>query len=102
MTEEQKALFRAFEDYKREIAELEERCDALKPQLLTLVPDGPKKYVDTGTGVFSKSSRKKWKYSNETTALEKRVDEQMKEEQQLGIAIAEEGTPFIVFKAKKE
>lgn len=100
MTEEQKALFRAYEDYKREIAELEERCDALKPQLLTLVPEGAK--IDTGTGVFSTSSRKKWKYTDETTAMEKELKEKMKEEEQLGLATAEDGTPFIVFKAKKD
>jgi hypothetical protein len=100
MTEEQKALFRAYEDYKREIAELEEKCDAIKPQLLTLVPEGAK--IDTGTGIFSTSSRKKWTYTEETTLMEKELKEKMKEEEQLGLATADDGTPFIVFKAKKE
>lgn len=100
MTEEQKALFRAYEDYKREINELEEKCEALKPQLLTLVPVDSK--IDTGTGVFSLSSRKKWKYTKETIDLEKELKDRMKEEEQLGLAIAEDGAPFIVFKAKKE
>ncbi len=100
MTEEQKALFRAYEDYKREIAVLEEHCEALKPQLLTLVPADSK--IDTGTGVFSLSSRKKWKYTDDTMELEKELKDKMKEEEQLGLATFEDGTPFIIFKAKKE
>lgn len=100
MTEEQKALFRAYEDYKREIADLEEKCDALKPQLLTLIPEDAK--IDSGTGVFSLSSRKTWKYSQELTDLEKEVKDRQKEEQQTGVAESVDGTPFIIFKAKKD
>jgi len=95
-----KELFNEYEELKREIATLEARVEEIKPELLAEIPEGAK--IDTGTGIFSTSSRKKWTYSDETTAAEKELKEKMKEEEQLGIATAEEGTPFIVFKAKKD
>lgn len=99
MTPEIKAKFTEYEELKREIAELEARCDAIKPELLAVIPPDTK--IDTGTGVFTTSSRKTWKYSEETTSMEDGLKKKKKEEEQLGIAVAEEGTPFIVFKAKK-
>jgi len=95
-----KELFDEYEELKREIATLEARVEEIKPDLLAEIPEGAK--IDTGTGIFSTSSRKKWTYSEETTEAEKQLKEKMKEEEQLGIATAEEGTPFIVFKAKKD
>ncbi len=100
MTEEQKALFTEYEELKRTIAELEEKCDALKPQLLTLIPEDSK--IDSGTGVFSLSLRKTWRYSQELTDLEAEVKERKKTEEQTGIAEATNGTPFIVFRSKKD
>lgn len=95
-----KELFNEYEELKREIATLEARVEEIKPELLAEIPEGAK--IDTGTGIFSTSSRKKWTYTEETTAMEKELKEKMKEEEQLGLATCEEGTPFIVFKAKKE
>jgi hypothetical protein len=86
MTPAQRALFTEYEDLKRTIKELEEKCDYIKPQLITLIP--PDSTVDTGTGTFTLSSRKTWKYSAETTAKEAELK-------------AVEGEPFIVFKEKK-
>jgi hypothetical protein len=100
MTPSQKELFTLYEEYKRGIAELEEKCEAIKPALLELIPEGSK--IDSGTGIFTLSSRKTWKYSDELTELEKEVKDKKKTEEQTGIATAEEGTPFIIFKAKKE
>lgn len=100
ITEAQKALFTEYEEYKRAIAELEEKCDAIKPQLITLIP--PDSKIDSGTGIFSLSSRKTWKYSQGLTDLEAEVKERKKTEEQTGFAEATDGPPFIVFKAKKE
>lgn len=99
MSPEIKALFTEYEELKREIAELEARCDIIKPELLDSIPDDTK--LDTGTGIFTTSSRKNWRYSDETTAMEDDLKAKKKEEEQLGIAVAEEGAKFIVFKAKK-
>lgn len=99
MLPEQKALFTTYEELKREIAELEEKCDELKPQIITLIPADS--VLDTGTGTFTLSSRRNWKYSERTTRLEFELKEQQKEEQQTGIAQAVDGEPFIIFKKKK-
>jgi hypothetical protein len=99
MTPTQKALFTTYEELKRTIADLESKCDEIKPQLITLIPADTK--IETGTGTFSLSSRKVWVYSSETTSLETEVKERKKEEEQTGIATAKDGEPFIVFKAKK-
>jgi len=99
MTPEQKNLFTQYEEIKRDIAELEKQCDAIKPLLLPIIPIDTK--IDTGTGVFTLSARKTWKYSDETEAMEDELKEKKKEEEQLGIAVASVGEPFIVFKAKK-
>lgn len=99
MSPEEKALFNEYEDLKRSIAELEEKCEELKPKLIACIPEDAK--INTGTGIFSLSSRKKWQYSPETTALEDTLKARQKEEQQTGVAVAESGEPFIVFKAHK-
>ena len=99
MTPDAKYFFTQYEEYKREIAELEEKCDMLKPKLISLIPENAK--IDSGTGIFTLSSRKVWRYSPDLTALEVEVRERQKEEQQLGIAESEDGAPFIVFKQKK-
>jgi hypothetical protein len=99
MTPAQKALFTEYEELKRSIKELEAKCDELKPQLITLIP--PDSTIDTGTGTFTLSARKSWKYSDDTTVMEAEVKERKKEEEQTGIAKAIEGEPFIVFKEKK-
>lgn len=100
ITESQKALFTEYEELKRAIAELEEKCDVIKPQLVTLIP--PDSKIDSGTGIFTLSSRKVWKYSDELTSLEKKVKDMKKEEEQTGVAECTDGEPFVVFKAKKE
>ena len=99
MTPEQKALFTQYEELKRTVAELEDEMETIKPQLLVLIPEDSK--IDTGTGVFTLSSKKQWKYSKVTNELEERLKERKREEEQTGVAEAVSGAPFVVFKAKK-
>ena len=94
-----KALFTEYAELKMQIAELEAKCDALKPELLMQIPEDAK--IDAGVGVFSLSSRKTWRYSQETTDLEKEVKERKKEEEQTGVAESVDGEMFVVFKARK-
>lgn len=94
-----KEIFVAYEEYKRAIAELEAKCDELKPELLMAIPEDA--VISTGTGDFTLSARKVWTYTPATTALEAELKEKKKEEEQLGLAEYTKGEPFIVFKAKK-
>lgn len=91
--------FIEYAELKMEIAELEAKCDALKPELLEQIPSDSK--IDMEYGTFTLSSRKVWRYSDETTELEEEVKAKKKQEEQLGIAEAIAGSSFIVFKAKK-
>lgn len=99
MTPAQKALFTEYEEYKRAIAELEDKCEALKPALLQLVPEDTS--IDTGTGTFTLTKRRMWKYSAETNAMEEDLKTAKRLEEQTGVATATDGPVFIVFKAKK-
>lgn len=99
MTPAQKALFTEYAELKSTIKELEGKCDELKPQLITLIP--PDTTIDTGTGTFTLSTRRVWRYSDTTTSMEAELKERKKEEEQTGIAQAVEGEPFIVYKEKK-
>lgn len=99
MTPEQKALFTEYAELKFFIKEMEEKCNELKPQLITLIPRDAT--IDTGTGTFTLSSRKVWHYSDETESMEHELKEKQKEEQQTGVAEAVEGEPFIIYKEKK-
>ena len=94
-----KEAFVEYAELKIEIAELEAKCDALKPELLEQIPSDSK--IDMEYGTFTLSSRKVWKYSDETTDLEDELKAKKKKEEQLGVAEATEGASFIVFKAKK-
>jgi regulator of replication initiation timing len=99
MTPAQKALFTEYEELKRTIVELDEKCEELKPQLITLIPEDAT--IDTGTGTFTLSSRKVWKFSENCQRLEAELKTVKETEQQTGIAEAVDGEPFIVFKQKK-
>lgn len=99
MTPTQKALFTEYAELKSTIKELEAKCEELKPQLVTLIP--PDATIDTGTGTFTLSTRKVWKYSQNCKRLEDELKEVKKTEEQLGIAEAVEGEPFIIYKEKK-
>lgn len=98
MDDKSKALLGAYEEYKREIKELEAKCDELKPQLLEIIPRDAK--IDTGIGTFTVTARKKWKYSDELTEREKEVKEDKKVEEQTGVATASEGEAYIIYKSK--
>lgn len=97
--DELKSLCNEYEELQRDIKELEEKRDAIKPKLLELMPDDAK--IDTGIGILTKSARIKWRYSYQTACLEEEVKQKKKEEEQTGAAEAVRGEPFLVYKAKK-
>lgn len=100
MTPQQKQLFWDYEDLQKEIKELEERRDALKPKILELVTVDQEVPVIDGT--IRIESRKKWKFSETVAALEDTLDAKKEEEKQLGVATYEDGEPFVKYYANKK
>ena len=100
MTPQQKQLFWDYEDLQKEIKGLEESRDQMKLMILELVSVDQKVPVIDGT--ITVECRKKWKFSDETEALETTLEEKKKEERQLGIAVCQDGEPFVKYYPHKK
>lgn len=79
---------------------LDEEIDEIKARVVASLPVGTKVQAESGT--FSVAQRSKWKYTPELEAREKRVKEDQKREQQMGLAQESHGDPYIVYKTSKE
>lgn len=76
---------------------LENELEILKEELVPELPRG--KEIATENGVFNISSRDKWTYSIGTQALDKKLKDLQKLEQQSGVATSEQGEPFLVYRS---
>ncbi len=90
-------VFSRYAQIKKQIAELEDQLDELKPEItveLKILPDSVAKLP---FGVFNLQRRAKWTYSDVVGQLDQQLKARQKEEQEDGIASAEY-TEFIQFK----
>jgi len=95
-----KELLERYAALKLAIKEAEEEVKVLQPQIKELIQ--PDEKYDVGTAVIELSKGKSsWKYSEETTIVDTELKAKKKEEEQMGIAIAVEGAPFITCNLKK-
>jgi len=95
-----KELLERYAALKLAIKEAEEEVKVLQPQIKELIQ--PDEKYDVGTAVIELSKGKNsWKYSEETTIVDTELKAKKKEEEQMGIAIAVEGAPFITCNLKK-
>ena len=91
-------LFARYAQLKRQMAELEDEMEELKPQLADELKALPESKVKTAFGMFSIQRRAKWTYSEVTQQLEGELKTRQKQEQQDGIATAE-FSEYMLFKA---
>lgn len=94
-----KQLFEQYRDTKNKIAELEKLAAELAPQVLIEMQQAgiDKVKLEDGSGVFSTSSRKAWKYSKNVTDAEASLKELKTKEQSDGTAKATE-TKILTFR----
>ncbi len=92
-----KETLERYAELKAVIAEAEEEMDSLKE----VIKEGMEvdQVYDIGTAKITLSKGKaKWTYSAPTQAAEEELKAKKKEEEQLGIAVATHGEPFITCK----
>lgn len=88
-----KETLERYAELKAVIAEAEEEMDSLKEGMEV------DQVYDIGTAKITLSKGKaKWTYSAPTQAAEEELKAKKKEEEQLGIAVATHGEPFITCK----
>lgn len=77
---------------------IENELEALKSELIPKLPRETE--IGTETGFFVVACRDKWTYSRETRALKENLKSAEKLEQQNGVAVAEPGEPYLVYREK--
>lgn len=81
-----KQIIEEYAKIKSEIKLLEEKADALNPQILEMMQTEEVGEIDLEVGKIIIKSRNKWKYTQETEDMEKKLKEKQTLEQQLGTA----------------
>lgn len=87
--------FERYEALKLQAKEIDAEMSGLKEELIDYVPEGG---LTTHKGKFTISSKGKYLYSERTQQTEKELKDTKKYEEQAGIAVAQPGTPFLVYK----
>lgn len=100
ITLEQKGTLQRYADIKILIKNLEEEQDTLNPQVMEIMNENEVDELKTEQGKFCKSSRRKWKYSDDLQAREDNLKDSKKIEEQTGVAEYTENF-FVVFKGAK-
>ena len=94
-----KELFAKYEELKLTIKSAEEELEALKPQIVELIPEG--KEVEGAYGIFNVQSRATWKFSKTHEGKKKELKELEEEEKAKGVATAKY-SPVLYYTTKKE
>lgn len=94
-----KALFEKYAELKRAEKDIEAQLVELNPKVVEAM--GENEEVATDFGLFAIGHRRKWKYSAEVEAEEKKVKELKKEAERLGTADYEE-TNYLIFRTETE
>jgi hypothetical protein len=95
-----KEIFLEYEELQTSIKELEERRDALKPQILELITVEQK--VPVSNGSITVECRKKWKFSEDVASLEDELEKTKEAEMQTGIATYVNGEPYVKYYPNKK
>lgn len=91
-----------FAELKARIKILEDEADLLKPEVLMAMEENKLDQAEVeGIGAISLATLKKWTYTDEISGLEKRLKEEKKKEEQLGLATFVE-SHYIKFSVLKE
>ena len=86
-----KEKFEEYASIKQQIAALEERADALRPDLVqAMIDEDTEKIELTGYGNFVLESKRSWKYSAHLEDMKQEIKEQEKQEKADGTATYEE------------
>lgn len=88
-----------YEELTIEKRTLESRIEALKEVIVPELELGQK--IETGLGIFTLDSRKKWLFSDKVKDLEKQLKAAQAREQADGSAEAVDGDPYLVYREKK-
>ena len=91
-------LFARYAQLKRQMAELDDEIEELKPKLAEELKTLPDSKLKTDFGAFSIQRKARWTYSEVAQQLESELKTRQKQEQQDGIATAEY-SEFVQFKA---
>lgn len=94
-----KQKLQRYEEIKMAIADLEKEAEALKPDIVAIIPEG--KNVETEYGVFSVQNRATWKFSADHKKMKDGLKELEEIEKSKGIAKATYN-PILYYTAKKE
>lgn len=98
ITQEQKDILNEYAAIKKDIKFLEDKADALNPQVLDIMQVNDLGEVAiSDIGKLSISSRRTWKYTQKTKELEQALKEEKAFEEQTGKADYSE-KHFILFK----
>lgn len=90
ITSEQKGILKRYADIKIEIKALEEEQDILNPQVMEVITQEDLEELTIEEGKFTKSSRRKWIYTQTTQDKEKALKTAQTREQQTGEATYKE------------
>ncbi len=90
-------LFARYAQIKKQIVELEDQLEEIKPEVTAELKALPDSTVKLPFGVFNLQRRAKWTYSQVVGQIEQQLKTQQKEEQKDGTATAEY-TEYISFK----
>jgi VCBS repeat-containing protein len=90
-------IFARYADIKKQIAELEDQLEELKPEVTAELKELPNNSAKLPFGVFNLQKRAKWTYSETIQQLDQQLKAGKKEEEQNGIATAEY-TEYVMFK----
>ena len=73
---------------KQEIKRLNEQAEELLAEIIPILEeiDPENKGVETDMGIFYKSSRKKWVFSDEVNELEEELSRRKDDEKKIGVA----------------
>lgn len=101
ITLEQKGILERYAHIKIQIKELEEEADTLNARALEVITNEDIEELTTDLGKFSKMSRRKWTYTEETQQKEKNLKTTKTREEQNGEAKYQENF-FLKFTSAKE
>lgn len=103
-----KDLLLRYAELKIQISKIEEELDMIKPSVLTTVAtlrgdsDSPIELQEyPGYSFTIKPGKRKWEYTPSTQDMEKKLKEIKKEEEQLGLATADEPEPVLTFNSPR-
>lgn len=89
--------YKQYADIKLQIRFLEERAEELNKEIVADMQDNKVEKVETEFGKFTICTKKTWKFSPKVKSLEEKVKLAKIDEQERGIAKAEESN-YLLFK----